>query len=70
MRGGDDVTPVPGGEDSGPVPRGDDSASVVGLEINEPAESEDSAGPTGIDKILVEQYGYNLVNGKAVAPTD
>ena len=24
--------------------------------------------PTGIDKILVEQFGYEFVNGKAYAP--
>jgi hypothetical protein len=73
----DDFAPAPGGDglgevidDFAPAPGGDEPGSEVGLDITEPADSEDSEGPTGIDRVLVEQYGYSWVDGKAVAPTD
>jgi hypothetical protein len=48
----------------------EENGSEVGLNVPKPADSEESAGPTGVDKVLVEQYGYSWVDGKAVASTD
>jgi hypothetical protein len=61
--------PTPGDEAPAVPTPGDEAPAAP----SEPAAPEAEAAspkpePTGIDKILVETYGYEFVGGKAYAP--
>ena len=45
-----------------------DAAVVSARTVVRVAAAEPEPQPTGIDKVLVEKYGYEFVNGKAYAP--